>query len=231
MKRGLRLLGGTLVVLGIGVVLWTLVVWRWQDPFSALYTKVQQGRLEREYEHRAADYEPPRVRTTSFAAVRRAIAREARSYRLATHRGQAIGRIVVPRLDLNMVVVDGTDEASLKKGPGRDQRTFVPGEGRLVYIAGHRTTFLAPFAHIERLRRGDRVSLELPYGTFVYRIVGHRVVPADALSVLRSPRRELLALQACHPRFFATHRYIAYARPILVRPRGGQTYAPPAATR
>ena len=135
MKRGLRLLGGTLVVLGIGVVLWTLVVWRWQDPFSALYTKVQQGRLEREYEHRAADYEPPRVRTTSFAAVRRVIAREARSYRLATHRGQGIGRIVVPRLDLNMVVVDGTDEASLKKGPGRDQRTFVPGEGRLVYLS------------------------------------------------------------------------------------------------
>ena len=98
-------------------------------------------------------------------------------------------------------------------------------------IAGHRTTFLAPFAHIERLRRGDRVTLELPYAQFVYRISGHRIVAADELSVLRSPRRELLALQACHPRFFATHRYIAYARPVLVRPKGGQTYAPPAAAR
>ena len=130
-----------------------------------------------------------------------------------------------------MVVVDGTDEASLKKGPGRDLRTYAPGEGRLVYIAGHRTTFLAPFAHIERLRPGDRVTLELPYATFVYRIVGHRIVAADELSVLRSPHRELLALQACHPRFFASHRYIAYARPVLVRPRDARPYAPRAAAR
>ena len=59
MKRGLRVLGGVLVVGGVAVLLWTLVVWRWQDPFSALYTKVQQDRLEREY-----DYYPPRLPTT-----------------------------------------------------------------------------------------------------------------------------------------------------------------------
>ena len=100
----------------------------------------------------------------------------------------------------------------------------MPGEGQLVYIAGHRTTFLAPFSHIERLRRGDRVKLQLPYATFVYRISGHRIVAADDLSVLRSPRHELLALQACHPRFFADHRYIAYALPVRVLPRDGPAY-------
>ena len=64
--------------------------------------------------------------------------------------GQAIGRIVIPRLGVNMVFVNGTDEGSLRKGPGRDLRTFMPGQSRLVYIAGHRTTFLAPFAQITR---------------------------------------------------------------------------------
>ena len=70
----------------------------------------------------------------------------------------------VPRLGLNMVVVDGTDDDSLKKGPGLDRRTYMPGEGQLIYIAGHRTTYLAPFAHIERMRAGDPITLEVPYG-------------------------------------------------------------------
>jgi len=53
---------------------------------------------------------------------------------------------------------------------------------------------------------------ELPYGTFLYRVAGHRVVRADDLSVLQSHHREELTLQACHPRFFATHRYLVLAR-------------------
>ena len=55
-----------------------------------------------------------------------------------------------------MVLVDGTDESSLKKGPGRDLRSYMPGQNRLVYIAGHRTTYLAPFSHIDAIRPGRR---------------------------------------------------------------------------
>ena len=120
-----------------------------------------------------------------------------------------------------MVFLDGTDESSLEKGPGRDLQTFMPGEDRLVYIAGHRTTFLAPFADIDRLRSGDRITLQLPYATFVYAVTRHVIVPATDLAVLRSGPGELLALQACHPRFFATHRYIVYARPTRVIPSPG----------
>ena len=121
-----------------------------------------------------------------------------------------------------MILVEGTDTASLRKGPGRDPRTYMPGEGQLVYIAGHRTTYLAPFAHIERLRRGDPITLELPYATFMYRVTGHVIVPADDIGRLRSRGREEVALQACHPRFFATKRYIVYARPVRILPRGLQ---------
>jgi sortase A len=225
MRRGLRVLGTALVVCGVGALAWAVLVWRWQDPFTALYTKIQQHRLAGQYDRLVAGYNAPRLQSASLAAVRRAIAREGQKYRLATHEGEAIGRLVVPRLHLNMVLVDGTDEGSLEKGPGRDLRTYMPGEGRLVYIAGHRTTFLAPFSHIERLRRGDSVTLRTPYATFVYRITGHRIVAADDLSVLRSPRHEVLELQACHPRFFATQRYVAYALPAKVLPQGGPAYA------
>jgi sortase A len=225
MRRGTRILGTVLVVAGTLTLVWAVVVWRWQDPFTALYTKIQQHRLARQYDHLVAGYHAPRLQSASLAALQRVIAQEARRYRLATHQGEAIGRIVVPRLHLNMVLVDGTGESALEKGPGRDLRTYMPGEGRLVYIAGHRTTFLAPFSHIERLRPADRVSLRMPYATFVYRITGHRIVEADDLSVLRSPRHELLELQACHPRFFATHRYVAYAVPVKVLPEHGPAYA------
>jgi sortase A len=129
-----------------------------------------------------------------------------------------------------MVFVEGTDDASLRKGPGRDRRTYMPGEGQLVYIAGHRTTYLAPFAHIERLKPGDPVTLDVPYGTFTYRVLKHRIVLANDLSVLRSHGHEVVELQACHPRFFASHRYIAYARLSRVSPRGAPAFRPPTAT-
>jgi sortase A len=105
----------------------------------------------------------------------------------------------------------------------------MPGQNRLVYIAGHRTTYLAPFSHIDDIRPGDYIRLQMPYATFVYRAYTHRIVLANDLSVLRSPRHELLELQACHPRFFATHRYIVYARLVAVQPRGMTPYAVEAA--
>jgi sortase A len=223
MRRWIRVLGTVLIVAGTLTLIWALVVWQWQDPFTALYTKWRQHQLAGQYEKRVRAFNAP-IAHESVAAERRSVAREARRYRLDSKRGEAIGRIKVPRMGVNMIVVNGTDHDTLKKGPGRDLRTFMPGENRLVYIAGHRTTYLAPFSHIDSLRKGDRVTLEVPYGTFIYSVTHHRIVKATDLSVLRSPRHELLELQACHPRFFASHRYIAYARLIRVEPRGAAAF-------
>jgi len=226
-RRAARWLGALLVVLGVLGVAWTLTVWLWQDPFTAVYAHVQQHRLAARYERRVERYVPPAApKGISAAQEQRLIAATARRYRADVHKGEPIGRIRVPELGLNMVLVDGTDHDSLTKGPGLDPRTYMPGQHQLVYIAGHRTTYLAPFAHIDRLKAGDRVTLELPYATFVYRVTGHKIVPADDLSQLRSHGREVVALQACHPRFFASHRYIAFAVPVRVIPRNGPPYRP-----
>jgi sortase A len=223
MRRAARVIGTVLVAAGVLMLVWAGVVWQWQDPFTALYTKWRQHELTSQYDERFQAYRPATVQA-SPAAERRSIARDARRYRLVSKEGDAIGRIRVPRMGVNMILVNGTDEDTLKKGPGRDLRTFMPGEDRLVYIAGHRTTYLAPFSHIDSLRTGDKVTLELPYARFVYSVTRHVIVKSTDLSVLRSPRRELLALQACHPRFFASHRYIAYARLTRIEPRGGQAF-------
>jgi sortase A len=81
-----------------------------------------------------------------------------------------------------------------------------------VYIAGHRTTYSAPFSKIDTFRRGDLITVEMPYGTFTYTVTRNRIVAATDLSVLESKRYEQIALQACHPRFFATQRWITYGR-------------------
>jgi sortase A len=226
-RRALRILGTVLAVSGALMLIWAFVVWRWQDPFTALYTKWKQHELTSQYSKRARSFAGS-ISSTSLAAEQASIAKAARRYRLASSRGQALGRIRIPRMGVNMIFVNGTDHETLKKGPGRDLRTFMPGENRLVYIAGHRTTYLAPFSKIDSLRPGDRVTLEVPYGTFIYSVTRHRIVVSTNLSVLRSPPHELLELQACHPRFFASHRYIAYAKLIRVEPRGATPYEPPA---
>jgi sortase A len=227
-RRAARVTGTVLIGAGLSLLVWAAVVWRWQDPFTALYTLYQQHRLAGAYAERYAAYKPPRQPARTGAALEaaeeRLVAHEASLYRKSLKVGEPLGRLKVPRLHLNIVVVVGTDHDSLMKGPGWYTGTYLPGEGQLIYIAGHRTTYLAPFAHIDSLRTGDRVRLELPYGTFVYRIRGHAIVPAGDVARLRSHGREVVALQACHPRFFATHRYIAYARPLRVYPRGGRPY-------
>ncbi|HMH41661.1 MAG TPA: sortase [Gaiellaceae bacterium] len=223
MRRTLRIAGTLLILAGALTLAWTLVVWQWQDPFTALYTKWKQHQLTSQYQKRVEAFSAP-IATTSLADERRSIAREAKRYRASSTRGEAIGRIRIPRMGVNLVLVNGTDHDTLKKGPGRDGRTFMPGENRLIYIAGHRTTYGAPFSHIDRLHSGDRVTIEVPYGTFIYAVTRHRIVKATDLSVLRSPKHEVVELQACHPRFFASHRYIAYARLLRVEPRGAKPY-------
>jgi sortase A len=224
MRRIARIVGTLMIVGGVLTLAWAVLVWRWQDPFTAAYTHWEQRGLSHSYDKLASSYRPAHV-SGNLAAELRTIRREATAYRHTMKRGAAIGRIRVPRIGLNMVLVNGTDHDTLTRGPGRDLRTFMPGEDRLVYIAGHRTTYLAPFSHIDAIRPGDQITLELPYGTFVYRATRHRIVVSTDLSVLRSPKHEQLELQACHPRFFATHRYIVYAQLVRVEPADGAPFA------
>jgi sortase A len=230
MRRLVRSVGSLMVLGGLLLLVWSLLVWLWEDPFTGLYTRYEQRELSRTYDRLEEAYRPRSTTPggdASLAVERREIAREARRYRAGAERGAAIGRLSIPRLGLDMVMVNGTDAGTLKKGPGRDPRTFMPGQGELVYVAGHRTTYSAPFSDIDDLRTGDRVTVRVPYATFVYRVTSHVVVPASDIGRLRSGGREVLALQACHPRFFASHRYIVYARPVELVPRDGRTYRLP----
>lgn len=226
MRRAARLLSSLLIAGGVLLLVWVVIVWRWEDPFTAIYTHFQQARLSHAYAKRVAAFEP-RLKPAAHrdvAVVEREVAAEARAYGRTLHTGDPVGRIRIGRIGLKMVVVQGTDESSLKKGPGHYLTSGLPGEGKLIYIAGHRTTYLAPFAAIDAIRIGDYVKLDMPYGDFTYRVTRHYIVPANQLSILVNHNKEILRLQACHPRFFATHRYIVDARLVAVAPRGAAPY-------
>jgi sortase A len=190
-RRALRIGSAALALAGAPLLAWTFVVWQWQEPFTYVVAKREQARLVDRYEALSA----------------------ARLVRAPLRRGEPIGKLEIPRLDLSAIVVYGTDSKSLRKGPGLDRRSAVPGRGRLAYIAGHRTTYGAPFSRIDELERGDAVVFERRGDRLVYEVAGRRIVAADDLSVLRSNGREELALQACWPRFFASHRIVVFARP------------------
>jgi sortase A len=210
-RKFVRLVGLFAIVAGLALIAWGVVVWQWGDPFTGAYTHWQQRKLSDQYERVVERFRPTR---TGGSARPDRVRVTARRYRREVGVGAAIGRLRIPRIGVDMVLVNGTDAASLRRGPGRDPHTYMPGQGELVYIAGHRTTFGAPFAHIDRLEAGDRVSLEMPYGRFAYRVSKSVVVPASDVARLRSRGREELALQACHPRFSARERLIVYALPI-----------------
>jgi sortase A len=140
--------------------------------------------------------------------------------------GDAIGRLKIPKLGADFVMVKGSDPSDLRKGPGTYDDTPLPGVGGTTAIAGHRTTYLAPFRHLDDLRPGNRITVEMPYGTFTYRVQRTRIVSPETLSVLRDVGYDRLVLSACHPLFSAAQRIVVVARLSHVVPlraaRAGQ---------
>lgn len=226
-----RRLGTILAVGGLLVLAYAAAVLFWRDPVTDLYSRYQQNRLDSALsaEFEAWDSELPSTRAQpargGLSAARAATAADARRFLGTLEQGQAFGRLEIPRIDVDAVVVHGTRwGADLSRGPGHYERTTVPGLGKTVGIAGHRTTFGAPFRDIDDLRTGDSITLDLPYATFRYRVFEHEIVASDDWSVIRNRGFDTIMLSACHPLYSADQRWIVYGRLVEVRPRGGTAY-------
>ena len=220
-----RRVGFGLLGLGTAICIWVGVVLVWGDPFTSLYTWHEQGKLSRELGQTTASWQQS-IRANDSAVLTPAQIRRTRSATLAARSrrfssrlrdGAPIGRIVIPKIHLTMVVVQGTSEGDLEKGPGHydaasGENSSLPGAGGVVAIAGHRTTYLHPFRHIDALQAGDTVYLEMPYGTFRYEVYFHKVVVPTDWTILRRRPFEKLVLTACHPLYSASHRWVTFAR-------------------
>ena len=177
------MVSGTLLIADAGVTL------LWQEPISAFVANREQGQL------RKAFFEPPQ-----------------RVIRRQPLKGDAIAKIDLPSIGVSEYVVEGTDVASLRKGPGHYPETPLPGDPGTTAIAGHRTTYGAPFRNIDKLRRGEPIRIDMPDGRFVYRVERTKIVDDQDLSVLDRVGYQRLVLSACHPLYSAAQRIIVFAR-------------------
>lgn len=232
-----RRLGTVLIVGGLLVLAYAAAVLFWRDPVTDLYNRYQQNRLESALEHEFEAWDAGRPPVDADAgddsndvavdpaASKAATSRDARRFVRGLEQGQAFGRIHIPRIGVEAVVVHGTRwGADLSRGPGHYERTSVPGLGKTVGIAGHRTTFGAPFRKIDTIEVGDEITLEMPYATFRYRVFQHEIVDEDDWSVIRNRGFDTLMLSACHPLYGSSERWIVYARLASVQPREGKAY-------
>jgi sortase A len=220
MARALRILSIALITAGIVLLADVGLTLVYEEPLTSLYASVQQGKAADQLDETEAAY-PSRTDRRAVARVRnrkRRIAILARRFAAQARSGEAIGRIRAPAMSLSTVFVQGTDTASLRKGPGHFPETPFPGQGGTVGIAGHRTTYGAPFRHADSMRRGDRIVLEMPYGKIFYRVQKTEIVDPTDVGVVKYVGYERLVLSSCHPVYSAAQRFIVFARAVRELP-------------
>jgi sortase A len=196
----------------------------WQEPVSALWAAREQHALQDDLARLDAAYDTPATPAAKTSAplptAQARIRALAHTLDSRTTGGKPLGELRIPRLDAHFVVVQGTGSGSLHRGPGHYSETALPGQDGTVGIAGHRTTYGAPFRHLDALRHGDPITMTMPYGRFVYRVEGTRIVKPQDVSSLRTIGRQRLVLTACHPLYSAAQRLVVIARLEQATPRG-----------
>ena len=189
MRAVLRFAASVMIVSGVLLLIDAGTTLVWEEPVSGFTAEREQTKLKE------ALVDPPQ-----------------RVLRRTPLEGDAIAKLEIPAIGVDDYVVEGTDVDTLRKGPGHYPETPLPGEPGTTAIAGHRTTYGAPFRNIDQLERGDRIIVDMPDGRFVYRTTRTKVVDDSDFSVLDSVGYQQLVLTACHPLYSAAQRVVVFAR-------------------
>jgi sortase A len=220
-RRGLRVLANVLIVVGVLVLLDAGLSVVWQEPLSGLYTHFRQGALD----HKLATLEQTPLAPVEKRAIarlpgtNRQLAFAARAFSRKVSDGDPIGHIRLPAAGINRVMVEGTGTSDLRSGPGHYPYTPLPGQRGTVAVAGHRTTYGAPFRHLDAVHKGDGVQLSMPYGVFDYRVEKTLIVKPTDVWVTHRVGYDRLILSACHPLYSAAKRIVVFARLVHARTR------------
>ncbi|MDR3649259.1 MAG: class E sortase [Acidimicrobiales bacterium] len=206
-----------LALIGVGLLLLSFVAYQLWG--TALYEHNAQNQLRHELAGKlhsslttpttTASTAPGQTTTTgSPAALVNQVAPPAPDPKVGT----PIGLLSIPRLGMQGVaIVEGTDEAQLQEGPGHYAGTPLPGEAGNVAIAGHRTTYGAPFYDLNTLQPGDPIDIQTAQGLFGYQVVTSHVVAPSNVTVLAQTSTPELTLTTCNPRYSAATRLVVVA--------------------
>ena len=194
--RALRTTGKILVVLGLTVLFFVF----YEVAGTSIITEHHQQALAREFDDEVRAHNPVVGKTPSPEPA------------LPRH---AVARIVIPKIGVDRIVVEGVTPGDLRYGPGHYPRTPMPGERGAAGIAGHRTTWGAPFNRLDELVAGDMIILQTPRASYRYRVTHSKVVdPGDSWVLTGDPRSTAsrrLTLTTCQPKYSAAHRLVVWA--------------------
>jgi sortase A len=219
--RALRALSTVLIVAGALLLADAGVTLLWQEPLSALYARVHQDRLAGDLEQLQSLNDLQARALARLRSERRRRSFLARALQRRVGPGDALGRIRLKRLGIDFVMVQGTDPGELREGPGHYAGTPMPGLRGTVAVAGHRTTYLAPFRGLDEMRPGDLIVLTMPYGRYTYRTEKRQIVSPNAYDYVTATKPyDRLALTACHPLYSAAQRIVVFARLLSVQSLG-----------
>jgi sortase A len=227
----LRGMGQLLITLGVVVLLFCY----YELEVTSVYTGQQQDALSHDLADAWAAPPPPATPAAPASSASPTGGRKP----VAVALGQGIAVLRVPRLgrDWSRVVLEGVAVPDLKRGPGHYPGTALPGEVGNVVLSGHRTTYGAPFADLDRVRPGDALVLETRDRWYTYRATGTLIVRPTAVEVALpvpgrpgvKPRERLLTLTTCNPKYSASQRLVLQAR-LASSLAKGPGVVPPALT-
>jgi sortase A len=236
MRRVLGAVGRVLVTVGLLLLLFVA----YQLWGTGIYQARAQGDLEQQFKQSLERNRPGTTPATSPSPTTTSTDAPATPTTLGPitvpPAGDVVARIGIPKLGVDQYVVEGVNVDDLRKGPGHYPSTQLPGHEGNAAIAGHRTTYGAPFGDLDQLVPGDRIVVTTVQGKFRYTVTEQRVVDPSEISVLdpsQDPARaghELatLTLTTCNPKYSAEQRLIIRAQLDL---SADQLPLPPASTR
>ena len=194
-RQAVRLVGKTLISAGVLLLLFVA----YQLWGTALAQSREQRTLRAQFDRQIS---APRA-DTGAAAPTAPVERPL---------GDAVALLHIPRIGVEQAIVEGVGPEDLKKGPGHYPETPLPGEPGNAAIAGHRTTYGAPFFHLDQLSLGDPLFVTTRAGRFRYEVTESRVVSPSAIEVLDPTDDARLTLTTCNPRYSAAQRLVVIAR-------------------
>jgi sortase A len=200
----------TVSALLIAAAVAILSVVAWQLWGTGILTARSQHRLGAQFA--AAVAQARNKQATTSSGVPDVVATPTSQQQAGLSVGGLFGRLVIPRIGLNVYVVEGVGAAQLAEGPGHYPGTAQIGGQGNVGIAGHRTTYGAPFYDLNKLTSGDFIYLTNTAGqTSTYKVTTHFIVSPSDGAVLNSMTVPSLTLTTCNPRFSATNRLVVRA--------------------
>lgn len=214
MRRLIGGLGRSFVTVGVLILLFvTYQLWG-----TGLYTSREQDRLRDQFSSTVrGSSDGPVVSTTTTAATAPAVTTTT-SPRIPlapiAQEGDPIAQIRIPRIAVDTIVVQGIDRSDLRRGPGHYPDTPLPGQVGNAAIAGHRTTYGAPFGNLDQLEEGDRIFTRTAQGSFTYEVYeANLVVKPTDVQVLEPDRFRpaTLTLTTCNPKYSAAQRLVVKA--------------------